>query len=353
MRVTALYARKLLARGHDVRVVMVRRPVRRWHQRALDWVRGTTVARPTFPVHYFQNLPLTELDHAGPVTARDVPEADVVIATYWRTAPWVAALPAAKGAKAYFMQDYGTPGQPLDALIPTWRLPLHIITISQWLADLVREHVDRPVDIVMNAVETDLFHAPPRGKQPQPTVGLMYHALPTKGTATALAAAELARQRVPDLRLRTFGRQPEPDLPLPAWAEHAGRVADAELRNVYAGCDAWLFPSRREGFGLPILEAMACRTPVIGTPAGAAPELLGVGGGVLVPHDDATALADAIVRICGLPEPDWRALSDAAYKIATSYTWDDAADAFEAALRRASVGGRTTAVRATVGAAKP
>jgi glycosyltransferase involved in cell wall biosynthesis len=78
---------------------------------------------------------------------------------------------------------------------------------------------------------------------------------------------------------------------------------------------------------------MACRTPVIATPAGAAPELLGSGGGVLVPQENPAAMADAIERICTLPDAQWRALSDRAHATACGYTWHHATDLFEAALR--------------------
>jgi glycosyltransferase involved in cell wall biosynthesis len=101
---------------------------------------------------------------------------------------------------------------------------------------------------------------------------------------------------------------------------------------VYARCDAWLFASRSEGFGLPLLEAMACRTPTIATPTGAAPELAEAGGGVLVPFEDPRAMAAEIVRMVTLPDADWRRASDAAHAAATRYTWADAAVLFEAAL---------------------
>jgi glycosyltransferase involved in cell wall biosynthesis len=114
------------------------------------------------------------------------------------------------------------------------------------------------------------------------------------------------------------------------------RIPDAELKNVYAACDAWLFPPRKEGYGLPITEAMACRTPVIATPAGAAPELINAhGGGALVPHENPAAMASEIVRICSLADDEWRRLSASAYATVTGYSWADATNRFEDALKLA------------------
>jgi len=105
------------------------------------------------------------------------------------------------------------------------------------------------------------------------------------------------------------------------------------LKSIYGACTGWLFGSRREGFGLPILEAMACRTPVIATPAGAAPELIDRGGGMLVKPEDPADMARAIEHIHALSETEWRDMSDLAYATAANYTWDDATDAFERALQ--------------------
>jgi glycosyltransferase involved in cell wall biosynthesis len=116
-----------------------------------------------------------------------------------------------------------------------------------------------------------------------------------------------------------------------------------QIPQIYARCDAWLFSSRSEGFGLPILEAMACGTPVIGTPAGVAPSLIGEGGGVLVPMDDPEAMADAIVKVVGLVDSEWKAMSDAALATARRNTWESSIDKFEAALEAAARGGRRRA----------
>jgi glycosyltransferase involved in cell wall biosynthesis len=122
---------------------------------------------------------------------------------------------------------------------------------------------------------------------------------------------------------------------MPGDADFHLRATDRELPGLYASCDAWLFATKQEGFGLPILEAMACRTPVIATPAGAAPELLAGGGGELVPHNDPAAMADAIVRMAALTDAAWREISERAWKTASRYTWDDAATLFDEALQAA------------------
>jgi len=194
---------------------------------------------------------------------------------------------------------------------------------------------------VPNSVELEQFRSPPRGKQPAPVVGTIFSPSHFKGSDLAVAACEIARKKLPDLKLIGFGLQNKnQNQPLPPWADFSTRVADEKLKDIYAACDAWLFPPRKEGYGLPILEAMACRTPVIATPAGAAPELIAQGGGMLVPHEDPQAMGDAIVKICSLADNDWRRLSDAAYATVTGYSWDDATDKFEAALRRAIAGTR-------------
>jgi glycosyltransferase involved in cell wall biosynthesis len=145
----------------------------------------------------------------------------------------------------------------------------------------------------------------------------------------------------------SFGAiQPNEGLPLPEGSEFIFQPPQDKIRDLYGKCDAWLFGSRSEGFGLPLLEAMACRAPVIATPAGAAPELVARGGGILVPQEDPDAMAAGIVKVCRADEPAWRQMSDNAFGVASSYTWDDATDRFEAALKKAIEKGRSSRVAA-------
>lgn len=79
-----------------------------------------------------------------------------------------------------------------------------------------------------------------------------------------------------------------------------GYVPDADLPALYAGAGAFLFPTLYEGFGLPILEAMASGIPVLTSTTGAAPEV-SQGWAVLVEPTDVDAIADGIDRVLTLP----------------------------------------------------
>jgi glycosyltransferase involved in cell wall biosynthesis len=64
-----------------------------------------------------------------------------------------------------------------------------------------------------------------------------------------------------------------------------GYVPDEDLSALYSGAKAFIFPSLQEGFGLPILEAMQCGTPVISSNATSLPEVAGEAAILINPYD--------------------------------------------------------------------
>lgn len=342
MRVLAIYAKLLQQRGHQIFIIStpLRQPTFIQKSRSLLAGRGWPSVPKKEPSH-FDGLDIESrvLKSCRPITDKDVPDADAIVATWWETAESVAKLSARKGAKVYFLQHYENFSYlPKGRVEATWSLPMHKIAVAQWLADIAENtYGDRQVSLVPPSVDTEQFYVHPRGKQrtkqPIPTVGLYYSITPWKGCDIALEAFSIAAKKIPNLRLVAFGTgDAVPYLPLPPGTEYEGTPTQEQLKYFYNKCDAWLFASRSEGFGLPILEAMACGTPVIGTPAGAAPQLLASGGGMLVKPEDPADMARAIEQICNLPDAQWQAMSDAALKEIAKYTWEDAADLFEAAL---------------------
>jgi len=349
MRVIAIYAAALRARGHHVCLVTPPMKTRqRWQhfRHARRWPR-----RNDFGHELFEDVDLEWriLPRWRPVTNDDVPDADVVIATYWPTVSWVDSMSSNKGAKVYFAQHHEVKrGQGDDAICDAWCLPSHKIVVCSSMDRLAREQFgDKSTTLVPNSVATELFDAPPRGKQASPTMGILYYDdAPLKGCNESLEAFRKARKRYPDLRLVAFGKTVRSKIPLPDDAEYICQPNQNAIKDIYASCDAWLWGSYVEGFGLPVLEAMACRTPMISTPSGVSPEALAHGGGLIVELGDTDAMANAIGSVCEMSDEEWRAMSDQAYEtiqrgawvdgFTTGYTWDDAAGLFEGALHDAA-----------------
>ena len=341
-RVIAIYADRLKKRGHEVFIVSRPQPQPRLRQQIRSLLTGHgLIPVPKRSASHFDKLdvPHILIDRWRPIVDADVPDADVVIATWWETAEWVANLSKAKGAKAYFIQHHEVFDYlPKERVAATYKLPVHKITIAQWLVDLARtEYGDSNVSLVPNSVDTEQFYAAPRGKQPIPTVGMLYSTTPWKGCDVSFKAFSLAAQKIPGLRLVAFGTcEPTEDLPLPVGTKYIQQPSQDQIKDIYASCDVWLCGSSSEGFHLPLLEAMACRTPGVSTQAGGPSDIIEDGvNGYLVPVGDFTALANQLVHVLTLPESQWRSLSDAAYSTATRYTWDDATERFEAALHTA------------------
>lgn len=340
-RVVATYAHQLAQRGHDVVVVYwSATTLRRRLSLALSHFLSASrweCARSHLDV---LNVPQIRLFENRAVTDADVPDADVVIATAWSTARGVLALSPEKGAKAYFLQgnEIAFDDVPKKQVKETWTYPMRKIVVAPWLQEIAKnEFGDTSAILVPNGVSTELFAVPPRFKCAVPTVGFVFSHVGLKGSDVAIKAFEIVRKEIPDLRLISFGnswrRRLKNGVSLPHKTEYHVLPPQGKIPNLYAGCDVWVCASRSEGFGLPMLEAMACRTPVVSTPTGIAPLLAEQGGLRLAVHDDPQELARHIRYVLKLPADDWLALSQQAHATAQQYGQEEAARRFEHALK--------------------
>ncbi len=353
VRIALHQADQLRRRGHEVKVVSL--PYPKVHPKAVRRHKLRTVVNDIRnPVAAIKRLlaPKRKISHSHldlfppfehyqledyrTVVDADLPDADILIATWWETALMTAATAPSKGKKVSFFQQYDANfRQPEDKVAEAWNLPAQKVVSSQWLADLAATRFgDDTAIVVNNGIDLDLFDAPPRGKQPVPTVGLLFSPAAPKGWPTALAVLQAVQKQLPNLRIRTFGMtQPFHMYPLPPGAEFELLPDQIRIREIYSGCDVWFCASTSEGFHLPPHEAMACRTPVVSTRVGGPMDMITDGGnGYLTEIGDVAALTSRLIEVLTMPEDRWHAMSDQAYATARALTWELAGDRFEAAL---------------------
>ena len=338
-RVVAIHADQLLARGHEVTVIARGHQELSFRRKLRQLALGQKAPAHDGETHFDRmKARLVVLPHSEPITTDDVPDADIVIATWWETAFEALHLPPSKGCKFYFVQHHEVfPHLPKHISAASYFLPLRKITIASWLVETMRDlYGDDNVALVPNAVNHQMFLAVERSRQPLPTVGLMYSQAPFKGVDIALQAIKLVQEALPNLRVIAFGtKSPSKTLSLPKGTTfHLAPPQDC-LKNIYAACDVFIAPSRSEGFGLPILEAMACRTPVVASRTGCAEEVIEDGkNGYVVDVEDHKALAERLIRVLSMDNASWQRMSEQACRKANDYTWDDAGALFEKALLR-------------------
>lgn len=334
-----LIAEAMVRRGHDVRIVYVsaprpkpgiRHPIRRLARMWKD-LRCREEEE-----HHLQSSTATFIPVGHqPIGADDVPDADVSIGTWWETMEWVQRFPASKGIKAYFVRHHELHGGDPDRVKATYFFPSLKLVIAKWLQRLMIETYGcRDVVLVPNGVDWNQFGSPPREKPEVPLVGMLYGPQDWKGAAAAFDALRLLQQRMPQVQVEAFGRVAlrRSDRPPANFRFHL-RPSQSTIPELYRRASCWLVPSRLEGFGMPGLEAAACRCPIVATRSGGPEDYVDDGrSGYLVPVDDCNAISKALENVLSAPAANWKAMSEASYQMAQYFNWDRSAELLENAL---------------------
>jgi glycosyltransferase involved in cell wall biosynthesis len=148
------------------------------------------------------------------------------------------------------------------------------------------------------------------------------------GTLEPRKNLELVQQaaRALAVPLRVVGAEGWGGVKVDGWV---GRVSDDELAALYRGARCLVYPSLYEGFGLPVLEAMSCGTPVV-TSSGGATEEVADGAAVLVDPHDPAAIAAGIEDALARPDE----LRAKGLERATAFSWDRVARETRAVYER-------------------
>jgi glycosyltransferase involved in cell wall biosynthesis len=278
--------------------------------RQLLWESWVRLGRPRLPA-----LPGTDLAHAPsvavPPRVTRVPRIPLVV-TVHDAAPLLFPDAFTKRARRWHR----------TALQATARRADLVITVSQAAADEIVSHTPIAADrirVVPNGVaapEIDLDErrrlVRARGLEDREFVLWVGSLEPRKGVGTLVAAmAELKRRHPANdtlLVLAGFDGWLNADLIDPADRQalgpalrHLGRVSEPELWALYGAATVFAFPSRHEGFGLPVIEAMSQGVAVVASDIAAVREVAG-GAARLVDTTDVKGWADALDELLDHPQ---------------------------------------------------
>jgi glycosyltransferase involved in cell wall biosynthesis len=217
-----------------------------------------------------------------------------------------------------------------------------LIAVSQTTArDLERAYRVSPerIRVVRSGVDESMRPQPPdsvirvRQRYGLPDTYFLYvgRAHPRKNLPFLLRAFEEARRHGVEAGLVLAGPG---DAPAGEGVRRLAYVPPEDLPALYSGALALLLPSRFEGFGFPVLEAMACGTAVVASSAGALPEIAG-DAGILLPPDDLAGWVRAISDLAKDKDAR-RRLIERGLDRAPRFSWPSAADAVWDVLEEAA-----------------
>lgn len=227
----------------------------------------------------------------------------------------------------------------------------HRFVVSKyWQEHLKRDYGYESV-IAYNGLDPSDFEPLPKNRSEVPTVLFVGGLEPRKGLEYLVQAMKIVVGTFPDARMVAVAktgfrgtddwssyRMLADRLGLTNSVEFYDSVGQETLLGFYSDCDVLALPSKNEGWGLSLMEAMACGKPVVASRVGGIPELVRDGtDGILVESGDVEALADSILRL--LKDPALRKrMGKAGRQRVKAFKWDSTArvvlNEYERALQR-------------------
>ena len=327
------YCNRLKSRGHDVLIYVPMKAYKFNNDGFIGGLKtikssvGNTFKRATKVDWFDLNVEVKLVPMIKDTFIRD---ADICVATAWPTAYDVNNLKLSKGKKVYLIQHYELWSGNKNLVDNSYRLPLNQIVIAKWLKEMMRDKFNQKSTLIYNGIDFDEFRykvEENRNKDKDLIISMMYHDLEWKGFKDGLSAFEIAKKKHPNLKLKLFGTKYEDNIP--KYAEFYKMPSKDELNNIYNESDIFIFPSRSEGWGLTVIEAMACKCAVVGTNTGALSEI-GINeiNSLISEPNDVDSLANNIIKLIENSEIR-KYISENGYNTALSLDWSNSVDKIE------------------------
>lgn len=332
-RVVFEYANRLQERGHEVSVVYPLIPLRsgaRWYnvRRLAIQILGPFVNLMRGNAIKWFNLNANLL-RVPTLWERFIPDADIVVATWWATAYYVNSYGENKGQKFYLVQHYETWGGPEEKVNRTYKMKLDKIVIAGWLKNLIEDEFNEQVAaLIPNGINFQRVHLENgRAYYGNKRVLMPYSRVKWKGVEDGLKAWAIIKKEITEAKLVMFGTHKGRDVP--DYVEFHQLPSGDELRKVYNSCDLFLFPSRAEGLPAPPMEAMACGCALVATDIdGVSDFAIHLETALLSPPYEPEALAQNAIALLK-DEARLRSIAQKGHQYIQKFTWEKATEQLE------------------------
>lgn len=331
IRVVYEYCNRLQEKGHDV-IVYVPMKAYRFNNTGMLGILKTLKASIENTVIRGENVKWFDLKVkiklVPIITEKFIRDADTCIATAWPTAYDVGKLSKNKGKKVYLIQHYETWSGDKELVDNSYKLNLYQIVIAKWLKELMRIEFKKEAKLIYSGIdENEYYFVDKNNNKNEIVISILNHSLEWKGYEDGIKAIEIAKEKYPNMKLKIFGLKKEGNIP--DYAEFYENPTREELKQIYIDSDIYVFPSKKEGWGLTVIEAMACKCAVAGTNTGAIAEVGKHNENCLISNpEDIEGLSYNIIKLIEDAELRHK-LSNNAFNLALEFQWCKSIEKFE------------------------
>lgn len=342
-RVVLEYVNNLKSRGHDISVIypsiltsqLFVKFGSKWHYIRKFLYTLLKIRKINSKPKNIKNLDWFDLKadliEVPTLNNKFIPDADVIVATWWETAFYVDKLDPKKGEKFYLIQGYEVWGGPNTLVHKTYHLDLHKIVIAKWLkAILLKSGVNKSeIDFIPNGINFEKFKLIIDIRSRSKRVAMLFSQSTFKGSLDGIKALIWAKREFNGLEAVLFGLSPRPHY-LPDWIEYIQDPSQDELvGEIYNKSSIYLCPSWAEGWHLPPAEAMACGCAVVSTDiAGVEDYAIHGKTALLSPVKDHESLAENLLLLLN-DEKLRLKLAYSGYEYIHNFSWEKSTDKME------------------------
>ncbi len=272
----------------------------------------------------------------GEVSSQTLPDADIIIASNPATAYAISNIPPSKGKKIYLIQgheNWVTTDE--EYLNNTYRLGFINITISEWLAEIVRKAGGKVAAVIPNGIDHNIFKIkiPPEARNPY-SISFMYHPAEFKGARDILSALQIVRNEFQDkLQVSAFSVYKKPSN-FPLWINFIHKPSRQQLADeIYNRSAIFVNASHQEGFCLPLAEAMSSGCAAVTVDSGGIREYAQHQFNALIsPPEDISQISKNVLTL--IKDSTQRImLARQASETLKKFTWQTSGDKLEKIIR--------------------